>query len=62
MAQPNQYGQPYLPEDAAAAEELLAAAEEQMASAGSIARLQGADVKDYPWDRAAAAEAEAEGR
>ncbi len=53
MAQPNQYGQPYLPEDVAAAEELLAAAEEQMASVGSIARLQGADVKDYPWDRAA---------
>lgn len=61
MAQPNQYGQPYLPEDAAATEELLAAAEEQMASVGSISRLQGADVKDYPWDRQAAAE-EAESR
>jgi pentatricopeptide repeat protein len=59
MAQPNAYGQPYLPEDAAHTEELLAAAEEQMAAVGGMSRLQGADVKDYPWDRQAAQEAAA---
>lgn len=50
------YGAPYLPEDFAETEARLEKAAAQVEEVGSMARLGGADVKDYPWEREADAE------